>query len=367
MIRSVVFFLCGVLLAAAFPAWAEMALYGVARVSVDYLGNNDPDTDNQDYTAAVTGGRSWIGFRGEESIRETLAVIWRAEKYLSLDNGAWGNGRELYLGLSGKAGTVLAGKYATPYRLSSDGLDVFQDTRADFHGVIGNIDGEPVFGNRMKNMLFYKTPQFKRFQLSLSASPSSSDNDSLPVSKDDADRYAFSGALVFDNGPLWVGVAYSLFMDYVSTLPDYAPAASGNASATKVSLGWDFGQGTSLGLMVEDAKNGARIDSKAVARLAYYVNLAHISGNTTWRAAVGVLDDLDYRKDSGANHYAVGFSHAFSPRFDLYGVFTLTQNGDNARYGLVADSDDSDPVGAVMGEDVMAVSFGLHYRFDRPL
>ncbi len=367
MIKSVVPFLCGVLLAAAFPAWAEMALYGQARVSVDYLTNDDPDANTRDYTAAIGGSRSWIGLRGGERVRETLGVIWRAEKYLSLDNGAWGGGRDLYLGLTGKAGTLLAGKYATPYRLSSDGLDVFQDTRADFHGVIGNIDGEPVFGNRMKNILFYETPEFKRFQLSLAASPSYQDRDSLPLNRKDGGKYAFSGAVVFDNGPLWAGVSYSLLMDYVSSLPGYKAAASGNASATKLSLGWDFGQGTSLGLILEDAKNGARIDGKAVARRAYYFNLAHISGNTTWRAAVGALDDLEYRRNSGAKHYAAGFSHALSPRFDLFGVLTLTQNGENAAYGLVADSDDSDPVGAAMGRDVMAASLGLVFRFDRPL
>lgn len=366
-IRRIAFFLFILLIAASFRVAAEMAIYGQARVSVDYLKNNDPDQANQDYTAAIGGSRTWIGFRGNESIRETLAVIWRAEKYLSLDNGGWGNGRDLYVGLDGKAGTLLAGKYATPYRLTTDGMDVFQDTRADFHGVIGNIDGEAVFGNRMKNILYYKTPQIKQFELSLAASSGYTDDDSLPVSKNNADKYAFSGALVFDNGPLLLGVSYSLFMDYVSTLPTYAPAASGNASATKLNLGWDFGQGTTLGLIVEDAKNGARVDSRAVARLAYYVNLAHIAGNTTWRAAIGVLDDLDYRKDSGANHYALGFSHAFSPRFDLYGVFTLTRNGGNATYGLVADADDGDPVRAAMGEDVMAVSVGLVYRFDRPI
>ncbi len=367
MVRRLPLIVFMVLGTAAFAAQAEMAVYGESRVSIDYLKNNDPDTANKSVAVSVSGSRSWIGFRGKESIRETLAVIWQVENYLSLDNGGWGNGRNAYLGMDGKLGALLAGKYATPYRLASDPLDVFQDTRADFHAVIGNVDGEAIFGNRMKNLLYYKTPQFKQFELSLAASSSYTGGDSLPVTKDDAGKYAFSGALVFDNGPLLAGISYSFLKDFVSALPAYSPAASGNATATKVNVGWDFGQGTSLGLILEDAKNGARIDSKAVARRAYYVNMAHIAGNTTWRAAIGMLDDLDYRKDSGANHYALGFSHAFSPHFDLYGVFTLTQNGDNAAYGMVADSDDSDPVLAVAGEDVMAVSVGLVYRFDRPI
>lgn len=122
-----------------------------------------------------------------------------------------------------------------------------------------------------------------------------------------------------------------------------------------------------MGLILEDAKNGARIGSEAVARKAYYLNFAHIAGNTTWKAAYGRLEDLDALKDSSANHYALGFSYALSPKADLLGLFTLTQNGDNASYGLNADSDDSDPVGASIGEDVMALSFGLVYRFDRAI
>ncbi len=367
MVRRLPLFVFIFLFTASFAAQAEMAVYGEARVAVDYLKNNDPDGANEDKTVSVSGSRTWLGFRGEESVRETMSVIWRAEKYLSLDDGGWGNGRNAYLGLNGKMGTILAGKYATPYRLTSDQMDVFQDTRADFHAVVGSIDGESVFGNRMKNMLFYKTPQIKQFEFSLALSPGYTGDDSLPLDKDDSKKYAFSTALAFDNGPLLLGFSYSFLKDFVSAQPTYTAAASGNATARKINLGWDFGGGTTVGLILEDAKNGARIGSEAVARKAYYLNFAHIAGNTTWKAAYGRLEDLDALKDSSANHYALGFSYALSPKADLFGLFTLMQNGDNASYGLNADSDDSDPVGASIGEDVMALSFGLVYRFDRAI
>ncbi|MFQ5488416.1 MAG: porin [Gammaproteobacteria bacterium] len=339
------------------PVWAEMGLYGQALVSLDYVDSQDYPGPDNDKPLALNGNRSWLGFQGKEGLREDLALLWRAEVYLDLDDGGWGEGREAYLGLRHRFGTLRVGKQSTPYRLAGERLDVFADTRGDYHGVIGNIDGEAVFGNRMKSLLFYQTPQIKRFQLALGFSPAYE-------SQGDADHYGLSAALTFDNGPLYVALAYEQLQDYVSSLPQYAAAASGNARAAKLALGWDFGQGSKLGLILEDAKNGARLNGDEVLRRAYYLNFSQLLGNVTLRAAVGLLDQLDAVKDSGAKHLALGLSYAFSPRADVFAQAAWTSNDNGGAYGLVADSDDPSPLLPAQGEDMTAVSLGLRYRFD---
>ncbi len=344
----------------ASQARAEMGLYGQALLALDYVSSdNYPGPDN-DKPLAVNGNRSWLGFRGEEGLREDLALLWRAGVYLDLDDGGWGAGREAYLGLRHRLGTLRLGKQSTPYRLAGERLDVFADTRGDYHGVIGSIDGEAVFGNRLKRLLFYQTPVIKRFQMSLAASPAYQ-------ASGDADHYALSGALTFDNGPLYVALAYEQLQDYVSTLGRYASASAGNARATKLALGWDFGQGSKLGLILEEAKNGARLNGDELLRRAYYLNFSQVLGNVTLRAALALLDEMDAVKDSGARHAALGLSYAFSPRVDLFAQAAWLGNDDGAAYGLLADRDDPAPLLPAQGEDVSAVSLGLVYRFDRGL
>ena len=363
MLKRTGLLLLGLLMTVSLAAWAELTVEGQLLASAD-VTDPDPARDNGDYS--LTGSRSWLGIYGEESLRAHLTAIWRVESYVDLGNGDRGNSRDAYVGLRMPLGTLQIGNQATPYRLVSQGMDVFADTRGDFHAVIGSVGGEAIFDNRMRKLLLYQTPVIKGFQFSLAFSSGYRGNQSFTSGKA-ADQNAYSTGLVFDSGPLHVGLAYERLQDYVSSLPAFAGAGGRNAAATKLALGWDFGQGTRLALLAEEAGNGVRLNGRNLSRQAYYANIAQIMGNTTLKAAFGWINQLDESADSSAYHGSLGFSYAFSPRTEVYGLLSKTYNDGKAAYGLQADNDDQDFILPLAGENATAVSIGLIHHFHKGL
>lgn len=160
---------CCILAAAlALPVAAPQAieLYGTAHVSLDGINNGDGDILVGDETVeakknalVISSNKSYIGLRGREGLRERLSLIWQYEQGVDLDDGEWSEGRDSYIGLDGRMGTLLAGRHVTPYRRMTDHLDIFRNTRADHSAILGAVDGESLFNERARNTLYYATPR----------------------------------------------------------------------------------------------------------------------------------------------------------------------------------------------------------------
>lgn len=335
---------------------ASLEVYGTAHVSLDHIDNDDPDPANVANTWSLTSGQSHIGFRGREALPDRLAVLWQAEHGIDLDSGGWGTGRDTFVGLETRFGQVLLGKHATPYRMSTEALDVFADTRADYNAVIGSIAGASLFNNRADNALLYLTPAENRLRLALAYSTRLAGEDDLPRSKDESRQDALSASLVFADGPLYLGYAYE-------SLGERLGPGLDDAVAKKFGVGWDFGQGTRLGFIRESAGTGEKISGTEAARTAYYLSLAHIHGNLTYKFAYGRLDALDGVPDSGADYVALGAGYALSARTGLYLLYAAVLNDAAGSYGLQPDHDGTAAIAAA-GGDVGALSAGLVHRFE---
>lgn len=353
------------------PVSASQAieLYGNAHVSLDAINNGDQiEVDGETVDAKknallISSNKSYIGLRGREGLRERLALVWQYEQGVDLDDGEWSEGRDSYVGLDGRIGTLLAGRHVTPYRRMTDHLDIFRNTRADHSAVLGAVNGESLFNERARNTLYYATPENRRLRFAL-AYISSRDHDSLPRDRRTADRNGFSTSLVFDSGPLYLGIGWEHLGQDEAFYED-------DAEAVKLTFAWDFGQGTRASLIWEDADDGSRIGGRKGSREAWYAALSHVSGNFTWKLAYGTLDELAHTPDSGAQMIAAGFSWAMSPRTEFYLLGATMLNDDNAIYGLQPDHDDRGPrdaakpgiPAAAEGENVLTLSAGLIHRF----
>lgn len=361
---------CVLLAFAVLPGAASaIELYGAAHVSLDAMssGNGEIDIDGDVVPAKknsflITSNQSYLGLRGREGVRDRLALVWQFEQGVDLDDGGWSeDGRDSFIGLESKLGTLLAGRHATPYRAMTDRLDIFLDTRADHSAVVGAVDGESLFNERARNILYYATPADRRLRFSL-AYIANRERDELPRDSAQADRNGFSSTLIFDSGPLYLGLGYE-------RLGQVENPGQDDATAIKAALGWDFRQGTRVALIWEQADDGRRLAGGDGARDAWYASVSHLVGNFTWKFAYGMLGDLDHTADSGAQSIALGFSYAMSPRTELYLLAATMLNDDQAAYALQPDHDDrgerggSVPRPAAAGEDVTVVSAGLVHRF----
>lgn len=358
---------CLAIAAFALPGAAQSAieLYGTAHVSVDAIGNGDAlagEEQVKKYALLVSSNKSYIGLRGSEQLRDRLSVIWQFEQGVDIDDGGWSEeGRDSFVGLEGGLGVLLAGRHVTPYRALSDGLDIFRNTRADHSAIVGAVDGQSLFNERARNILYYATPEQRRIRFAL-AYIASRERDELPRTQEASELNGYSASLAFVSGPLYLGIGHE-------KLGQVEDVEQRDATAIKAVFGWDFGQGTRASLIWEKADNGSRLASGRGKRDAWYGSLSHVAGNFTWKLAYGLLDDLDQRSDSGAQMVALGFSYAMSPRTELYMIGATVLNDDQSGYALHPDHDD---VGSVIrpaapGKDVSTVSFGVIHRFDLKL
>ena len=394
-------------LAAPLAAQAGVEVYGRADVSVDYSNNSDNQTDASGSAIGVSSTASRLGFKGDEDMGNGLSALWQLEEgvdfstnngnssgYITDSNGntvpvSGTNGvftpRTSFLGLGGGFGTVLAGKLDTPYKSSTEKFDPFQDTKADFNGIMGNVgssnnmgDIRGAVGNQAEssalydlwtnNTLAYVSPNAGGFQVKLAyVAPSAiTGNDALPMNKADKKQSAYDVGGTYDMG------AVSLIADYVAInkavnlgsvlfnntgTDDYK-----NLTAWKIGGAYTIRDATTLALIYESAGSVSQDRSatyEVKSRNAYYFSASHKIGETTLKLAYANADKSGGNADdNGAYQISVGASQELSKNTDMYALFTMLHNNGGGEYSLAYG-----PANAVAGKNEDVLSIGLTHLF----
>ncbi|MFT5691679.1 MAG: putative porin [Oceanicoccus sp.] len=141
----------------------DVIVYGNAKLSVNNydLESSSPNKDNWE----LESNNSRLGVKGEVKISDNLTAIYQLEYQIYIDDGDSGSGkgndtfeqRNIFAGLKGNFGTIIAGKHDTPTKGAQGKIDRFNDLPL---GDIGNIfEGE----NRQSNIVMYTTPDMGKF------------------------------------------------------------------------------------------------------------------------------------------------------------------------------------------------------------
>ena len=348
---------------------ADVEVYGDARVSVDYATNNDDGTGTgscnydsstssndpavscQKSKGTVSSNASYIGFKGDEDLGNGMAALWQLEQGVDFDSGkAFTEDRPTYVGIGGGFGSVMAGRFDTPYMSATDKYDIFMDTKADYNAIMGAANSSnAIYDSRVSNTLLYATPDMGGFMAKLAYVMSQAFSaDNLPISKSGGKKDAYSLSGNYDNGALSLAGAYQLVSRQGSNNDDI--------------IGWKLGGSytildtTTLALIYENLDMGGTTK----ARDAYYFNIAHRSGNTTWKLAfadAGKCGGSACAK-TGAMQISAGVAQSMTMNTELYALYTLVSNDSGASYGLAYG-----PANAVTGKDESVLSFGINHKF----
>ncbi len=340
-------------LAAPLAAQAGVEIYGQARMSLDFSSNNDPVAANDDSAIAVSSNKSRIGFRGDEDLGGGLKALWLFEQLVAFDTSVWGGSRDAYLGLDGAFGTVLAGRINTPYKMSTQGMDIFANTRGDYNGIIGAVNSSTTtFNNRFSNSIQYKTPEMSGFKGALAYSVNTgASGDNLPRTSATGDQDAYSLSGSFTQGPFFVTAAYEALNNQGAAFTPPTTSLD-DATAWKIAGTFTLGGMTTFGAMWESADLGGTNND----RDAFYLNVAHKMDALTLKAAFTSADDVGGLANTGATQFALGASYALSKTTEAYALYTMVGNDSAARYTV-------DQVDGVVGQDVSSFSVGLNHTF----
>jgi predicted porin len=231
-------------------------LYGKINVSV--VNSDSGSTD----TWKLNSNASRIGLKGSTQVSEGLTVFYKTEFEVCVDDGdCKGNTigqRNIYAGVKGSFGSVLAGKNDTPTKLAQKKIDLFNDLEGD---IKSTFEGE----NRISNIVAYNSPNIDGFSATVAVIPSEGSNGN---SLNDGMSYSLN----YSQDDLYLALASDSDVDGQDLLR--------LVSQIKINA-WQ------LGLMYQQNE---KVDG-SLDEAGAFVSAAYKIDNTTYKVQYGAIED----------------------------------------------------------------------------
>ena len=162
-------------------------LYG--KINIAVVNSDSGSTD----TWKLNSNASRIGLKGSSQISEGLSVFYKTEFEVCVDDGdCKGNTlgqRNIFAGIKGQYGSLLAGKNDTPTKQAQKKIDLFNDS-------VGDIKKTFAGENRMSNIIAYTSPKYGNFSASYAVMPSEAVDGGLADSKSYSVNYKKDGLYI---------------------------------------------------------------------------------------------------------------------------------------------------------------------------
>jgi len=290
--------------AAALPVSAMAAgpidgkVYGKVNVSVV---SEDKASGSDQWE--LNSNASRIGFKGKTELNDNLSVIYKLEYETSVDDGDKDGEtftqRNIYAGLTGGFGTLIAGKHDTPTKLAQKKIDLFNDLEGD---IKNTFEGE----NRESNIVMYTTPKMGGFAATLGMVASESDD----VDGDGEDDDGFDGtslALSYSADNMYFALANDQDIDGMDNL--LRAVAQINISDLQ------------LGLMWQDAEkhNGYEEDG-------YFLSAKYKIGKVALKAQYGETEgDGNHEEET----MSLGADYKLGKKTKVFAFYTTNEDNGN--------------------------------------
>lgn len=281
---------------------ADVTVYGKGDVALQYVDRSGEET------AELVDNSSRIGLKGSETLTDGLEAIYQFEYGTYVDDGD-SDGRTLgqrniYIGLRGDWGSLLAGKVDTPLKRVQNKVDLFNDLEGD----IGYLFAGEV---RASNTVQYRSPVLAE---SLSGSVAY-----ITYEEEGVDP-GVSASGSFQRGAFYLGAA----LDSNVAMPDSEAARL----AARVSIA-----SIHLGALVEHYEDNQVEEDGALVSVLWELTEA-------WSLkAQGGVSDINY---SGGESLSLGVDYHFSDNTKVYGYYTNETND----LGCAGQGCDDDYLGA---------------------
>ncbi len=297
-------------------------------------------------------GASLLGVRGTEDLGGGLKAFFQLETEFRPDQNdtTFGN-RNSGVGLQGGFGSVLLGRWDTPFKLASAKYDPFGDTTlAGFTAVMGDRGN---FNRRDQNVAQWWSPNWSGVQARVSYTANEGRTSTVsPV--------VTSMNATYDKGPISLAYAYEkhkdIFKNYTGAVGNVA-----GASERGMTLGGSitFGPMRAAAVVQRYKKNGggATVTSDQKAQM---FNLMYTAGKNQFVFQMQRSKDGATRATSAAavaepdsKVNSVGYFYNFSRRTSLIAVYNQTKNNSfglgNFGANTLTIAADQDPRGFAVG------------------
>jgi predicted porin len=156
--------------APAFADNANITVYGKAFLTIDQHDAGGTATS----VMRVNTNASRFGVKGDEDLGEGLKAVYQYEVEMDADGNSGaglGKTRNSGLGLKGDFGQVMFGIWDTPFKVTHNAVELFDNTTSwSAIQTIGKSAGKD-FNTRQKNMVQYWSPKMGSLQAAVMYSP----------------------------------------------------------------------------------------------------------------------------------------------------------------------------------------------------
>lgn len=353
---------------------AGPTLYGKIHMSVDYKDNNTSNNEGTKYKEwGLSSNSSRIGVKGSEDLGNGMKVGYLIEWRVGMDGDDRGDKdlatRNRAVTLSGDWGTMLAGKWDTPFKTVGRKLDLFGDRVGDMR----DMNSGAKMDLRTNNTVAYVTPNMNGLTATVAyvfdaTGASASDNakdQGKDTTGDNADNSAWSFSTVYKNGPLMAAVAYT---DIDNTL--FSATGAENQKTWRVGGSYKFGDLKVLATYT-DIANAKGYDGKDAE--IWQLGAAYTMGNNVIKFQYADRSEYDNYdnfsnvrqsgKDTGADMFVIGLDHKMSKRTTVYVTYADMDNDKNANGIVWSGGHDKEGDAPAKGNDSDAFSVGIIHKF----
>jgi len=327
----------------------EMTIYGSLGASFEVLDNSTTSTTE------VSNNHSAFGIKGSKSIDGDLSAVYLFDSFVGIDagggagdEGLLGGGRDGWVGLSDDDwGIVALGFQGRPWKTSTNHLDIFGSTAADYSSIMGttgdrNLDGasDNYYDGGIGSSLIWFGPSINGLSWHI--------------------QY---GADESDDGSNDFGVQFNYSRDALFAALSYdvdGQTSGDDDDAAKLAVSYKLNEKTVLTGMYDSLSVGS------ASRNAYYFSVAHSLGNNTLKFAYAMADDIDGISDSGASYLAIGVSHMLQNDLELFALYSAMDNDNNGGYAYISSphtSSNGNTALTALGDDSSVISAGIRYHF----
>ncbi len=269
-------------------AFSEVNWYGKASVTLENANMGD------DSVIRLLSNASRVGLKGSEELSDGLSAIYKMEYEVTVDDGTTFSQRNIYLGVKGGFGQVIAGNFDTPTKSAQGKVDQFNDLSGDLKKVISKND------NREANSVMYSAPSSAPVGFNLA----------YIASEEDGVDAGISTSVTFSNDTLYAAVAYDQDVEEID---------STNVRAVFVGT---FGP-AQIGAMYESFD----ADSAGEAKDGMLVSAAFkVSDKATLKAQFGTSDQVK----EGGETISVGADFKYTKNVKSFVYYTMNSADNDA-------------------------------------
>ncbi|MCX7173573.1 MAG: porin [Proteobacteria bacterium] len=327
----------------------EVTLYGriMAQAENVKVSNNAVAAENLTKNR-VSAHNSNIGFKGNLDVGSGNAVFFQIEQRAPIDGTADSTfaNRNSGVGFKGPWGTMLVGRWNTPYKDQTIKVDPFNETTLAANtfvmGQVSQRGDDDIFHARQKNVIQYWTPKVNGF----SGKVHFTANEGKTLT---TNPYTMSLALDYDQGPLFALFGYETHKDS----GDLTAGATGLDKGTHVGGGYRFGGTTVSAIWERLSFHADRFGATAAAdmsRNAWFLGASHKFNQVVLRGGYGVAGDqtgintlAGGNKDTGAKGFYAMVGYALTgfkslDKTEVFAQYVRLNNDKNASY-VVTNND----------------------------